>query len=206
MGEFGREYTNRNATSVEEMENQYRKNYGVTRTELNYRFLKDMDTSARILEVGVNIGNQLLCLQRMGYSHLHGIELQAYALQLLKLRAREIHTIQASADVIPFKNSSFDLVFTSGVLIHIHPSTIPKVVQEIHRCTSKYILGLEYFADSPTQYIDVSYRGRTELLWKSNYPQIYLNLFDDLELVMEERLRYLTDNTLIDTMFLLRKK
>lgn len=206
MGRFGREYTDRNVSSLEKMENQYRENYGVTRTELNHRFLKDVGTSASVLEVGTNIGNQLLCLQKMGYSNLHGIELQAYALQLLRSRSRDIHAIQASAVAMPFRNSTFDLVFTSGVLIHIHPSEIPKIIKEIHRCTRKYIWGLEYFADNPTQYTNVPYRGRTELLWRSNYPQIYCNLFDDLELVMEERLTYLPDNTLVDTMFLIRKK
>ena len=58
-GQFGKEYTDRNALSLEEIEALYKGNYGVTRTELNERFLKGIDHSIRILEVGSNIGNQL---------------------------------------------------------------------------------------------------------------------------------------------------
>ena len=41
-GEFGREYTDRNAASVDEMEEQYKTKYGISRTELNRRLLVDV--------------------------------------------------------------------------------------------------------------------------------------------------------------------
>jgi len=56
-GEFGKEYTDRNALTLEEMERLYQKNYGVTRTEMNLEFIRDLGRSIRILEVGSNIGN-----------------------------------------------------------------------------------------------------------------------------------------------------
>jgi hypothetical protein len=43
------------------------------------------------------------------------------------------------------------------------------------------------------------------LLWKSDYAQPYLRRFSDVELVREQRLRYL-ENENADTMFLLRLK
>ena len=64
-GSFGQEYTERNALSLKEMEAMYKSRYSLTRTELNERFLTGVDRSARILEVGSNVGNQLLCLQHM---------------------------------------------------------------------------------------------------------------------------------------------
>ena len=72
-GQFGKKYTDRNALSLEEMEALYKRNYGVIRTELNERFLGGLDHSIRILEVGSNTGNQLMCLQRMGFGNLYGI-------------------------------------------------------------------------------------------------------------------------------------
>ena len=83
-GSFGRQYTDRNAGSFAELEQLYQKLYGVTRTELNLRFIGDLPRNIRILEVGSNIGNQLVCLQKMGFSQLYGIELQTYALELAK--------------------------------------------------------------------------------------------------------------------------
>lgn len=202
IGEFGRKYTDRNALTLEEMEELHKRNYGVSRTELNRKFLVGLEKSASILEVGANIGNQLICLQKMGFSRLCGIELQSYAVELSRSRAQEISMVRSSAFNLPFVDAAFDLVFTSGLLIHINPSQIAEVMKEIHRCSRKYVWGLEYYADEVTE---VLYRGQQHLLWKCNYPQLFLEYFDDLELVMEERLRYRT-NDLVDTMYLLRKK
>lgn len=201
-GEFGKEYTDRNALTLEEMERLYQKNYGVTRTEMNLEFIGDLGRSIRILEVGSNIGNQLLCLQNMGFQTLYGIELQEYAVEISKSRTKHINIIQGSAFDIPFKDNFFDLVFTSGLLIHIAPSDVEQVLREIHRCTKKYIWGSEYFADSYTQ---VEYRGHTELLWKTNFVKLYLDTFPDLRIVKEKRYKYL-DNDNVDSMFLLEKR
>ena len=202
MGTFGRAYTDRNALSLEEMEVLYRNTYGVTRTELNQRFLDPIDQSACILEVGSNIGNQLQCLQKMGFSNLYGIELQPYAVELSKMRTRYINIIQGSAFDIPFEDGHFDLVFTSGLLSHIFPADLKECLEEIHRCTREYIWGFEAYADATTH---VTYRGHAELMWKGDYAQWYLRAFSDLELVKEERVRYL-DSENIDSMFLLRRK
>jgi len=201
-GEFGEEYTNRNALSLKEMELLCKRRFGITRTEMNLRFLGGLNQSISVLEVGSNIGNQLLCLQKMGFKKLYGIELQEYAVELSKTRTKNINIIQGSAFDIPFKNNFFDLVFTSGLLIHISPSDINKVLNEIYRCTKNYIWGFEYYSDEYTQ---VNYRGHTELLWKTNFAQLYLERFDNLDLTKEEHYKYL-DNDNVDSMFLLRKK
>jgi len=187
-GEFGKNYTDRNALSLDEMEALYKKNYGFTRTELNEKFLNHLDRSTRILEVGSNIGNQLLCLQKMGFYNLYGIELQSYAVELSKSRTKGINIIQGEASDIPFKDNYFNMVFTSGVLIHISPPDLVDVMKEIYRCTRGYIFGLEYYSENPTE---IEYRGHQNLLWKMNFASKYLELFDDLDLVKEEKaLRY----------------
>ncbi len=199
---FGKEYTDRNALSFEEMEAMYKRIYGVTRTELNQRFLDGMDRSARILEVGSNIGNQLLCLQKMGFCNLYGIELQSYAVEFSKSRTRNINIIEGSAFDIPYKDGYFDLVFTSGVLIHVHPSDIADAMGEIHRCSKRYIWGIENYA---SEYTEIIYRGNKNLLWKTDFSRLYLESFTDLVIVNEERLKYL-DNDNVDSMFLLEKE
>ena len=51
--EFGKKYTNRNTITIDEMNNMYRRQRGITRTKLNEIFLSDLNIS-RILEVGCN--------------------------------------------------------------------------------------------------------------------------------------------------------
>jgi len=199
--QFGHDYTDRNSLTLSELDALYHRNYGVTRRELNARFLAGVPRSARILEVGCNIGNQLSMLREMGFSNLYGIEIQHYALNQAKSRARGINVVEASALEIPFCNESFDLVFTSGVLIHIAPADLPLALAEIHRCTRKYIWGFEYHSRS---LMEVAYRGQQNLLWKMNYEQAFLHQFDDLELLRSEHLSYLQDSN-VDCMFLIRK-
>lgn len=201
-GDFGREYTDRNDLSLEELDALYKENFGKTRTELNTEFLKGLDFSLRILEVGSNLGVQLACLQGMGFTELYGIELQDYAVELSKSRTQSINIIKGSALDIPYKDGYFDMVFTSGVLIHISPSDLNLAMSEIHRCTKKYIWGFEYYADKHTE---VVYRGNENLLWKGNFAGMYVDLFEDLDLIKEERLKYLSSDN-VDAMFLLGRR
>jgi len=201
-GKFGREYTERNPQTVKELESLYRKCYGITRTEMNSEFLCKIDSSAKILEVGSNIGIQLLCLQKMGFKNLYGIELQWYAVEQSKRKTKKINIIQGSAFDIPFKDNFFDLVFTSGLLIHISPRDINDVLDEIYRCSRKYIWGFEYYSNYCTE---VVYRGKSNLLWKNDFAKLYIQRFPDLRLIKERKFKYL-DSENVDSMFLLEKK
>jgi pseudaminic acid biosynthesis-associated methylase len=200
-GEFGRKYTDRNSLSLKDMEKLYLKSYGVSRTEMNRLFLSGLSKSIEILEVGANIGTQLLCLQNDGFTNVHGIELQAYAVEKSKLIMGNGKIIQGSAFDIPYGDGSFDLVFTSGVLIHISPNDLNKVLDEIYRCSRKYIWGFEYYSDC---LVEVNYRGEKELLWKTNFAKLYLERFSNLKLIKEVRFKYLDDEN-VDSMFLLEK-
>jgi pseudaminic acid biosynthesis-associated methylase len=200
-GSFGKEYTQRNAMSLDEVDELYLKNYGVTRTDLNKSFLNRFSRSIKILEVGSNIGNQLMLLQKMGFNNLYGIEPQREAIELSKSRSVGINIIEGSAFDIPFKDRYFDLVFTSGVLIHIEPKNIKKAIKEIYRCSKRYIWGFEYYSE---KYENIVYRGKGNLLWKANFPKIYMDTFSDLKLLKINFIKY-KDSDNVDVMFLLKK-
>ena len=102
---FGQEYTDRNKMSLEDLEKLYENNYGITRTELNKVFLDKIDPSKKILEIGSNIGIQLLCLQKMGFKSLYGIEPQEYAVKLSKKVTKNINIVKGDAFSIPFKDN-----------------------------------------------------------------------------------------------------
>ena len=166
------------------------------------KFLEQVPTGGRILEVGCNVGNQLLLLHDMGYSDLYGVEIQSYAVELANRRLPYATIVQGSAFKIPFPDEHFDLVFTSGVLIHIAPADLGRALAEIYRVAKAWIWGSEYYAPSATE---INYRGHDTLLWKSDFSKAYQNQFPDLQLIREEQLRYL-DNPNIDAVFLLKKQ
>ncbi|WP_332634565.1 pseudaminic acid biosynthesis-associated methylase [Halalkalibacter flavus] len=153
------------------------------------------------LEVGCNVGNQLRHLQSMNYGNLYGVELQWYAVQKAKSLTKEINIIQGTAYDIPFKNKYFDLVFTSGVLIHISPTDIKKTIQEMYRVSKRYIWGFEYYSDT---YKEVEYRGSNKALWKGDFASLFLTEFPDLRLVKQVKVPYL-ENENVDSMYLLEK-
>lgn len=200
-GTFGKDYTERNPQNIEELDKLYSDNFGITRTALNQEFLASLPRDITILEVGSNIGAQLTGLQKMGFQNLTGMDVLRFAVEKAKKNISDIDFIKASALDIPFKDNSFDFVFTSGVLIHIHPNDINKVIEEIYRVSKSYIWGFEYFSED-TQ--EIEYRGNKNLLWKSNFMKLFLDKFPDLKIIKEKKVNYLKDKN-TDHMFLLKK-
>ena len=85
------------------------------------------------------------------------------ALAALAADAPEIRTVLTPARALPFEDGAFDLVFTTGVLIHQPPETLPVVIDEIVRCSARFVVCGEYFADSLEE---VPYRGHTGALFR----------------------------------------
>lgn len=200
--EFGKEYLQRNIYTPKHLDEFYKNRYTLSRTDLNNRFLKNINKDAKILEVGTNIGNQLLHLQSMGFENLYGIEIQERAINFAKKRADNLNIIKGDALDIPFKDAYFDLVFTSGVLIHISPDNINFAIDEIYRVTNSYIWGFEYYAE---EYTDLMYQGNKNLMWKADFMKLYKERKKDLVKLDELKVSYTDDKNLIDQMFLLQK-
>ena len=203
---FGEEYTRRNPNTPEEMQALYRERFSIERTAMNEEFLGHIDRSARVLEVGCNVGAQLNLLSRMGFENLFGIEINPFAIE----RAHEVNkglpvfVIEGSALDIPFKDGWFDVVYTSGVLIHIAPADIETVMLEMSRCSSRWVWGFEYHTDEG--YVEIPYRGRTGLLFKTDFARLFERTCSELSLVKERLYPYNEDSSLVDQMYLLEKR
>lgn len=200
-GSFGADYTDRNPETPEAMDALYYRDFGVTRTALCEGFLDGLDRTARVLEVGCNVGTQLRILQRLGFRDLTGVELQDYALRRARILSPDLPFVRASAYGLPFGDSEFDLVFTSGLLIHIAPEHLGQAMREIARCSRGWLWGWEYYAD---KFMNIPYRGRTDLLWKGDYAQLYEEALPEVRRVRQDIVSFI-DNGNRNSMFLLRK-
>ena len=203
-GSFGRDYTERNRFANDADFNRlYVERYGLSRDEINEDWLAAVPREARVLEVGANIGNQLRALQRIGFRHLYGIEIQRHCVEEAKRLVPEADVVEASAFDIPFKTGWFDLVFTNNVLIHISPDDIGVVMDEMHRVTRRWIWGFEYYA--PT-FTEIPYRGHDHLLWKADYAGLFRTRFPDLRSRREETLDCRDEPGNVDKLYLLEKR
>jgi pseudaminic acid biosynthesis-associated methylase len=202
-GNFGKEYTDRNSYTEKTWDELYVGVYGFTKIEMNNRFINHIAKDSKILEVGCNIGLQLNGMQRMGFENIYGIELQPYAAEMAKKQTKNINIVCGSGFDLPFKDSYFDVVCTNGVLIHISPLDLPKIMAEMHRCSKKYIWGYEYYAEQTTE---INYRGHSNYLWKADYASLFMKQFPDLKLVKKEMYAHLQNQSNVDFMYLLEKQ
>ncbi len=202
--EFGKEYTDRNTFTAVDFNKWYSDNFGISKDDLNKKFLTDIPKDAKILEIGCNVGQQLLALQRIGFTDLYGIELQSYAVEKAKEQTKDINIFKGSGFDTPFKDNYFDLVFTNGVLIHIHPNDLPTMMKEMFRISKKYIWGFEYYAEQPAQ---IKYRGHDGFMWKMDYAEKFKQINSGLKTIKKEILPYLSEQHKgnSDCMFLLSK-
>jgi len=199
---FGEDYNYRNDFDNKALDDVYVSDIGISRTAMNEKFIGELDRDIKILEVGCNIGMQLVNLKEMGFKNLFGIELQPHAVELAKQKTQGMNIIQGTAYDIPFKDQYFDLVFTSRVLIHMNPDEISKAIKEIVRCSKKYIYGNEYYAEELTEI--KNYHGQNNIAWKRNFPQLFLDVSPDLKLLKEEKYKY-TFNDDLDITYLFEK-
>ena len=141
----------------------------------------------RVLEVGCNIGANIEWIYNSAVPcAVCGVDINARALERLRRKLPDVSAIRSTAREMPFRNDWFDLVFTAGVLIHQPEPTLPVVMREMVRCSRRYVLSLEYFAEET---VEVEYRGHRGALFKRNYGRLYRELFSDLHLVEEGRLK-----------------
>ncbi len=200
--DFGNNYTDRNPQSTEELDRLYLRDYGVSRSSMNNEFLEGLSRDLKILEVGSNIGLQLEVLRKMGFTRAEGVELNDYAVSQAKKIHPNVTVESGSVFNLPYADNYFDLVFTSGVLIHIDPKDLGEATYEIHRVSKKLIWGFEYFATEP---MDIEYRGEKGFLWKRDFGAFYLESFSDLKLIKEKKFKMMGSEN-VSSMFLLEKK
>lgn len=174
-GEFGTDYISRNSTTAEHL----RARVGLW-AKIMDKLVGTPPTS--ILEVGSNIGNNLRALHTLTGAELFALEPNSEARRILVADGvtPAPNAMDGSAASIPLPDNAVDLVFTSGVLIHIHPDQLLASVKEIHRVSKRYIVCIEYFADKPEM---VPYRGHEDRLFKRDYGEYYLDNFADLRVI-----------------------
>ena len=97
-----------------------------------------------VLEVGCNRGHNLAAISTLGDYELHGIDPCEYAIDIARKSVPNAKFTTADAFSIPYPDSYFDLVFTTGVLMHIASRDLPLARAEMCRVSKMHILVIEY--------------------------------------------------------------
>ena len=171
QGSFGDSYTDRNAKAAE------------GRLPFWKKLLTDHPCD-RVLEIGCNLGANLRWIaQVIPPRDVYGVDVNEKALATLRSDVPTINPVWARARELPFRDGFFDLVFTCGVLIHQPPDMLEGVMAEAVRCSRRYVLAMEYFAEKPTE---VPYRDQKGALFKCDFGGLYQGQHPGLRLVHKD--------------------
>lgn len=146
-----------------------------------WRWVHEQHPFASVLEVGCNVGGNLHWLtQLLDPARVYGVDINAAALREVRTALPDVNAVRAPARALPFRDACFDLTFTTGVLIHQPPDALPIVLSELVRCSRRYVLCGEYFAEQPEE---VAYRGERGAMFRRDWGALYQSLFPELALV-----------------------
>ncbi|MTD94674.1 methyltransferase domain-containing protein [Hyphomicrobium sp. xq] len=129
---------------------------------------------ASILECGCNIGRNIEFLNvLLPDASKSVIEISQPAFEYVTRRHALAYAFNGSIEASDL-DDTFDLVFTMGVLIHIHPDDLLKTMQKMFAYSSKYILLGEYFNRTPVM---LEYRGEQNKLFKRDFGKLFVENF-----------------------------
>ncbi len=158
--EYAQEYIRKNS--------QFDRNLGI---EGWRKMLARAEPISTILECGCNIGRNIGFLEAvLPEAKKSVIEIGKPAFDFVRshysLAEAFNGSIEASALAGPF-----DLVFTMGVLIHIHPDDLMANMTKMFDYSGKYILIGEYFNRTPVM---LEYQGQKDKLFKRDFGKLFI--------------------------------
>lgn len=151
--------------------------------------LRSAPSIKSIVELGCNIGLNLQALNKINKNFL----LSAY--EINKVAASKASGLKIAKifnktilDTLP-TDVQYDLSFTCGVLMHIKPTELAKVYENLYNLSKKYILIYEYYNPTP---VSILYRGYEDRLFKRDFAGELIDKYN-LHLV-DYGFRYHRDN------------
>ncbi len=128
-----------------------------------------------ILECGCNIGRNIDFLNEvLPQASKSIIEISQPAFEFVTSRHVLANAFNGAIEYSKFEESSFDLVFTIGVLIHIHPNDLLKNMEKMYKLSAGYILMGEYFNRTPAM---LEYQGQKDKLFKRDFGKLFIENF-----------------------------
>lgn len=138
--------------------------------------LSKTDSISTILECGCNIGRNIKFLNNILPSAKKSIiELSKPAYDFVINNMEIQNSFNGSILESELNGDTFDLVFSTGVLIHIHPDNLLDNMQRMFLYSKKYILIGEYFNRTPTM---IEYQGQKDKLFKRDFGKLFIENFD----------------------------
>jgi len=164
-GEFGNSYIERNVTYHDL----------IAKKIMFSKMIRKLRRIESMVEFGCNTGLNLKALKMINRNfEIAGYEINKNAIsEAKKVPGCEIFEQSVITNISQSK--MYDVSFTSGLLIHIHPDDLGVVYDNLYRLSKKYILINEYYNQFPVM---VEYRGNLGKLFKRDFAGEMIDNFD----------------------------
>lgn len=138
------------------------------------KMLASSQNIGSVLECGCNIGRNIDFLtEALPDASKSIVEISKPAFDFVTQKHRLAHAFNGPIEAAVFPDK-FDLVFTIGVLIHIHPDNLLTVMRKMFDSSGKYILIGEYFNRTPVM---IEYQGQQDKLFKRDFGKLFIENF-----------------------------
>ncbi|MBB1287112.1 hypothetical protein HRH25_22225 [Flavisolibacter sp. BT320] len=173
--------------NLNEQQAFWREKYSTEYIKKNDRFVTDKGVKCwakmleraegvtSLLECGSNVGKNIGLLNHvLPTASKSIIEISPEAYEIVTSRYSLQDSFNGPIVASSFAEEQFDLVFTMGVLIHIHPEDLLANMQKMFSYSSKYILMGEYFNRTPVM---LEYQGEKDKLFKRDFGKMFMENF-----------------------------
>ena len=161
--DYAQEYIKKNA--------QFDRKLGVQGWQ---KMLKKTEGVGSLLECGCNIGRNIGFLNEvLPDTSKSVIEISKPAYEFAAHQYKLDQAFNGSIEESNF-DKQFNLVFTQGVLIHIHPDNLLANMQKMYEYSDKYILMGEYFNRTSVM---LEYQGQKDKLFKCDFGKLFSENF-----------------------------
>lgn len=140
------------------------------------KMLRNTNDIKNLLECGSNIGRNIEFLENLLPDTEKSIlELSPDAFEIVTSRYKFKDAVNSSILESDLPSNNYDLVFTTGVLIHIHPDDLLDNLNKIYNFSKKYVLFGEMFSRNPSF---VNYKGEDDLLFTRDFGRYFIEHFN----------------------------
>ena len=169
QGSFGTDYIDRNKSNQLLSAN----------ISMFSKIFNSIQSISSVIEFGCNVGMNLRALRRIFPDlPLTGIDINEDAIRHVNEWGGAKGLLGSIVDLS--LTERYDLTFTKGVLIHIHPDLLDKVYENLYSYSKRYILIAEYYNPSP---VSIMYRGEVDKLFKRDFAGELLDKYPNLKLI-----------------------
>tara|TARA_R110000824_G_scaffold36287_2_gene112960 strand:+ start:18116 stop:18832 length:717 start_codon:yes stop_codon:yes gene_type:complete len=144
------------------------------------KILNQTESVESLLDIGCGYGAFLYKINQITpHLKLGGIDISPDAIDFVQSNLPKSQIVRDKFSNIKkhFKENTYDVVYTSGVMIHQSPNSIPTLVDDLIKISKKYIIHFEDIGEgeliSGEKDQNPQWRESKQFLWKNDLVKIY---------------------------------